>query len=94
MNSDLRLIRLCRKTNNEGSQEGNDSQQYLSTDYFDVLHCVKKNMWDDFSSIMGIGENGKQNLSEIAIQSYTLFCDEETVGKYENNHKKPTENCV
>lgn len=72
MNSDLRLIRLCRKTNREGIQGSNYSQQYLSTDYFDVLHCVKKDIWDDFISIMGIGENGEQNLNEIAIQSYTL----------------------
>lgn len=85
MNSDLRLIRLCRKTNGEGIQKNNYSQQYLSTDYFDVLHCVKKNIWDDFNSIMGIGENGEQNLSEIAIQSYTLFCDGETVNKYRNS---------
>lgn len=85
MNSDLRLIRLCRKTNGEGIQKNNYSQQYLSTDYFDVLHCVKKDIWDDFNSIMGIGENGEQNLGEIAIQSYTLFCDGETVNKYENS---------
>ncbi|MCI9421214.1 MAG: hypothetical protein HFG81_00650 [Dorea sp.] len=84
MNSEVRLIRLCRRTNDGGVQDISESQQYLSTDYFDVLHSVKKELWDDFDSIMGIGDNGKQNINEIAIQSYTLYCDGQTMDKYGN----------
>ncbi len=84
MNSEVRLIRLCRRTNDGGVQDISESQQYLSTDYFDVLHSVKKELWDDFDSIMGIGDNGQQNINEIAIQSYTLYCDGQTIDKYGN----------
>ncbi|MCI9026026.1 MAG: hypothetical protein HFG92_16700 [Dorea sp.] len=84
MNSDIRLIRLCRKTNKVGVPETDNSQQYLSTDYFDVLHCIPKDPWDDFDSIMGIGKNEKQNSDDIAIQSYTLFCDGLIIDKYKD----------
>lgn len=81
-NADFRLIRLSRKTNSTYTVECNDSQQYLSTDYFDVLHCVKKKPTDSFCSIMGIGEQEPQKANEIAIQSYALYCSEDTLNQY------------
>lgn len=83
MGADYRLIRLSRKTNNKIIGESNGVQQYLSTDYFDVLHCVNKKTDDNFCSIMGIGEGGQQTADEIAIQSYALYCSEDTLSRYE-----------
>ncbi len=60
MSADYRLIRLSRKTNNINTGEANNTQQYLSTDYFDVLHCVNRKPGDHFCSIMGIGEGGSK----------------------------------
>lgn len=82
MGADYRLIRLSRKTNNKITGDSNGVQQYLSTDYFDVLHCVIKRPDDDFCSIMGIGEGGQQAADEIAIQSYALYCSEDTLDRY------------
>lgn len=82
MSADYRLIRLSRKTNNINTGEANNTQQYLSTDYFDVLHCVNRKPGDHFCSIMGIGEGGQQNADEIAIQSYALYCSEDALNRY------------
>lgn len=88
MSTDIKLIRLCRKTINleieeyTGGDDGEDS--YFSTDYFDVLHCENKKIEDNLDSIMGI-ENGSQiKEDEIAVQSYALYCNEETIQKYQN----------
>lgn len=95
MSADIRLIRLSRRTNSKRTEDteniknsndlnnANDPQQYLSTDYFDVLHCVTKKSEDSFCSIMGIGERASETEKDIAIQSYALSCSNETLSKYE-----------
>lgn len=83
MSSDLRLIRLCRKTNGQGSKNIEDVQQYLSTDYFDVMYCIEKDFAEDFTTIMGIESDFNQREDEIAVQTYALFCCQDIIDKYQ-----------
>lgn len=87
MSTDIRLVRLCRKTIDRAAsaaKETYDGNRYFLTDYFDTMYVEKKEVADSFANIMGIGiEYDYEN--ETTVQGYTLYCSEEMIERYENN---------
>lgn len=85
MSTDIRLVRLCRKTIDrvcETEQKSNDVKSFFLTDYFDTMYVERKKTTESFAEMMGIG-TGYSYENETTVQSYTLYCSKEMQKEYE-----------
>lgn len=87
MESDLRTIRLCRKSvgkKMENMEPEDKEGTYFATDYFDILRVEKKEMEDSFADVLDIWKEETYE-KETTIQSYTMYFSEKMRQYYEIN---------
>lgn len=81
MDADVRIVQLTRKIirDQNGAQTTDKIEQrdYFATDYFDVMKVEKKELSAPLTSIMGIWSDGKMDGLDVAVQSYSLYCNKE-----------------
>lgn len=85
MSTDIRLVRLCRKTIDracETVEQRKNVKSFFLTDYFDTMYVEKKKTTGSFAEMMGIG-TGYSYENETTVQSYTLYCSKEMQKEYE-----------
>lgn len=88
MGGDIRLLRLCRKAINGETADGDESRvAAVSTDYFDIIEMKKFLSKTPLMDIMGTGIECMPNPDDVSMQSYPLFCSEETIEKYKSSKK-------
>lgn len=92
MCADIRIIRLCRQKLRDNDDKnrivkipemnGRNIKRYFATDYFDFLTVEKKELSDEFASIMGLSESGDFEENDNSVQSYTLYFSDAMAAKY------------
>lgn len=91
MKADIRVIQLMRKVIRRQSEmtdmDEREQSDYFATDYFDVMKVEKKELSSPLNSIMGIWSDEKIDISDIAAQSYSLYCSKEMM-KFEKKEQK------
>lgn len=88
MGADIRLLRLCRKAINDGTAEGDGNRiAAMATDYFDIIEMKKFSSKDPLMDVMGTGTECMPNPDDVSMQSYPVYCPEETIEKYKNCKK-------
>lgn len=90
MEADLRFVRLNRKiirdSNIPQDGENKSKEHFYATDYFDILKIEKRELTDNFTSIMGIWPDQELDIADIAAQSYSLYCSSDMLEK-ENEYE-------
>lgn len=90
MSADIRLVKLRRKAINhrkcptDNEIDSGDGSS-LSMDYFDIISVKSFNSSDSLEDIMDIGNSGSESRDDVSMQSYPLYCSEETLKKHESD---------
>lgn len=84
MNTEIRIIHLCRGTIVE-KQKG--KAYFFATDYFDTLIAEEKKLSDTFCSIMNL-DTDTGNGEITSAQSYTLYFSDKMYEKYEKKEQQ------
>lgn len=94
MGDNIYLISLYRKsieksdnTKNRIIDRSKSADEYLATDYFDILQVKKRDLKDTFSDIMGIWRGETRDKADTVAQSYPVYCSRETEKKFAGNDK-------
>lgn len=93
MSADIRLVKLKRKAvngknvrNGENVGKGEivkNGDGTITMDYFDVLEVKNFYSYNPLRDIMDIRNEGKESSDDISMQSYPLYCSEDTLKNYE-----------
>lgn len=91
MSADIRLLKLCRRAMNSGdiseSNMNSDGMSIMATDYFDVIEVQSFSSRDSLAKVMGMGSDSLINENDVSVQSFSLYCENITLEKYEGKEK-------
>lgn len=89
MSADIRLVTLKRKAINNSREINykNDlrDNEAFSMDYFDIIDVKCFSSSDSLENIMDVGNIGSESYDDVSMQSYPLYCSEETLKKYKDD---------
>lgn len=94
MSADIRLITLRRRAIAQSNPVEDSSfhrdelisgNNALSMDYFDIINVRSFTSEDSLKDIMDVSNIGSESRDDVSMQSYPIYCNEDTLKKHEKD---------